>query len=338
MLYDYEIKDDGHYLFICAVLAERESEFIDRTRWERLAGSSSIGDFLKVLQETHYSKYINDIEKTGSLQNAVMAENRELLGMLNKNLKEQHNNIKEFYLLRLDLHNIKIIMKADVSGKDMDDIFHEFSYTYAQLKNAFENGKFDGIDIETGEIINYARELMHTEKNQRTRELLLERFYLNRIHEHFSRLGSPMLLDLLRHIIDMYNIKNIYRAKLLDESVPYSTFLYENGFLSIHELSKYEKESTDYFIQSIEKTPYVKMIFQGTHIFQQKHSFSAFESNEDEFVLKFLEQVKLSVANLEKIVYFMMRKRIEMKKLNIALTGALHNIDSERIKNRIMSV
>lgn len=338
MLYDYEIRDDAHYLFICATLTEREKEFIDKTRWERMAAAQSLDDFLKVLQETYYSKYIQEIEKTGSLQHVVVEENKQLLRMLNDNLKEQHNNIKEFYLLRMDLHNIKIVMKSIVSGKDMDNIFHEFSYTYAQLKNAFENGKYDNIEPETVEIIDYAKALMQSEKNQRTRELLLERFYLNKIHEHFSHLGSPILLDLLKHIIDMYNIKNIYRAKLLDEQVPYSTFLYENGFLSVNELSRYEKESEDYFIQSIEKTPYVKMIFQGNHLFQQKHSFSAFESNEDEFVLNFLEQVKSSVANLEKLVYFMMRKRIEMKKLNIALSGALYNIDSERIKNRIVSV
>ncbi len=338
MFKDYDINDDPYYLYICALLTEREKEFIDKQRWERLINADSTKDFLKVLQETHYSKYTNMIEKTGNLESAMTEEHTSIMNLLRGFLKKEHEPLKEFYLLRLDMQNIKIIMKACITEKDFSDIFHAFSYSYQDLKEAYESGKYDKIDKETQEILNYAKHTIDLEKNQRTRELLLERFYLNKIYEHFSSMGSEMLIDLLKHTIDMYNIKNIYRVKLLKDKIPYDAFLYENGFLEKRELIKYEKESTDYFIQSIEKTPYLKMIFQGTHMFQQKNTFSAFERNEDEFVLNFFEQVKYSVSNLEKLVYFALRKRIEMKNLNIALIGATYSIDKERIRNRILAL
>ena len=338
MLTDYQIQDDPHYLFICARLTERERDFIDKGRWERLINASNTEDFLKVLQETYYGKYVADIEKTGNMQQLIIKENQEMLSLLKDNLREEHGDVKEFYLLRLDLHNIKIIMKSVMSGKDMSDIFHPFSYSYQDLREAYENKKYGNIDPETVEILEYAQHLAGIEKNQRIRELHLEKFYLKKIYSHFSKLGSPMILDLLKHTIDMYNIKNIYRAKLLDEKVHFDSFLYANGFIPISELVKYEQESTDYFIQSIENTPYIKMIFQGGHMFQKQHTFAAFERNEDEFVLKFMETVKFSVANLEKVVYFMLKKRTELKHLNIALTGAMYSIDKNRIKNRIIGV
>ncbi|MCK4523683.1 V-type ATPase subunit, partial [candidate division WOR-3 bacterium] len=211
MFKDYAINDDPYYLYICALLTEREKEFIDKQRWERLINADSTKDFLKVLQETHYSKYTNMIEKTGNLESAMTEEHTSIMNLLRGFLKKEHEPLKEFYLLRLDMQNIKIIMKASITEKDFSDIFHAFSYSYQDLKEAYESGKYDKIDKETQEILNYAKHTIDLEKNQRTRELLLERFYLNKMYEHFSSIGSEMLIDLLKHTIDMYNIKNIYR-------------------------------------------------------------------------------------------------------------------------------
>ncbi len=338
MFKNYEINDDPFYLFTCAELKEREKEFIDKSKIERLINAHDMSEFLKILQETHYSKYISEIEKNNSLENVMLNEMQENIAYLRNNLKEEHQILKEFYLLQIDLHNVKLIMKAVELDKDLKEYFIDVNCSYDAMKEAYISQKYDLVDSETAELIDYALKTAEYEKNMRLRELLIEKFYLKKIYEAVYKTGSELIIDLIKHRIDMFNIKNIYRAKYAGDEFDYNIFLYDNGFLSINELKKFEKESIDYFVQSVEKTEYVKMIFQGTHLFNTENTFSAFERNEDEFIMKFFEPVKYSVANIEKIVAFILRKRLELKNLNIMFSGVLYNIDKQKIKNRIAIV
>ena len=45
---DYDIEDDSYYLYTCAQLKARESEFIEKSKLERMAAADRIGDFLKI--------------------------------------------------------------------------------------------------------------------------------------------------------------------------------------------------------------------------------------------------------------------------------------------------
>ncbi len=335
MLRTFEVPEDAFYLFACAEIKEREKEFIDKGRIERMLNASSIEEFNKVLQETHYSKYVSELEKTRSFDFIMIAETKDNVEYLRNRLKEEDQPLKEFFLLQVDLHNVKLIMKASMLDKDMKELFIPISCTYETLKNAFETGEMRDIDPETEVLLSRAKALMSEEPNQRIRELKLEPFFINSLYESITMSGNEMLTDLFRHIIDIYNIKNIFRAKHKNETFDYDVFLYEHGLLEKAFLSRFEKESVDYFVQVLEKTEYVKILFQGTQLFHTENTFSAFERNEDQFILNYFDQVKYNVAGIEKVAEFVMRKRIELHNLNIMYNGVLYKADKHRIRNRI---
>lgn len=338
LLKDYDIADDAYYLFTCGNLAQREKEFLDKSKLDRLISTGSIEEFYRILQETYYGKYTEAIQNRKPFDKIMAMENSSIIEFLRDSLKPEHQILKEFYLLRIDLHNIKIIMKADKLDKDFEDIFIERMYSYSQLKEAYKNKKYENIDPETIEVLEYARRIEKDEDNQRIIELKLEQFLLSKMYENIEKTGMKMLIDFQKHTIDMLNIKNIYRAKVAEEEIKFEEFLYDNGFLPVKELKKFENESIDYLVQYIEKTHYLKMIFQGTQMFNTEHTFAAFERNEDEFILRFFDQVKFTVANLEKIAAFIMKKRLEMKNINIIYTGVLYDLARERIKRRVVSL
>lgn len=335
MLRTFEVPDDAFYLFACAEIKEREKEFVDKGRVERMINATSIEEFNKVLQETHYSKYVSELEKTRNFDFIMIAETKDNVAFLRNRLKEEDQSFKEFFLLQTDLHNVKLIMKAYMLDKDMKELFIPVSCTYDALKNAFETGEMRDIDPEAEVLLAKAKALMSEESNQRIRELKLEQFFITSLYESIAPSGNEMLIDLFRHIIDIFNIKNIFRAKYTNETFDYDVFLYDHGLLEKSFLSKFEKESVDYFVQVLEKTEYVKMLFQGTQLFHTENTFSAFERNEDQFVLNYFDQVKYNVAGVEKVAEFVMRKRIELHNLNIIYNGVLYKADKHRIRNRI---
>ena len=122
-LFEIEAKDFGAYLFASGELTEREREFLTKDEMKRLLMSQSKDDFLKILNDTYYSKYIDEVKKIGNLDFLIETENVNAMNYLNMHLKEEHKNLIEFLMLDRDLHNVKVILKSSVLRRDLRDLF-----------------------------------------------------------------------------------------------------------------------------------------------------------------------------------------------------------------------
>jgi len=334
-LFEIEAKDFGAYLFASGELTEREREFLTKDEMKRLLMSQSKDDFLKILNDTYYSKYIDEVKKIGNLDFLIETENVNAMNYLNMHLKEEHKNLIEFLMLDRDLHNVKVILKSSVLRRDLRDLFLFASYTFDDLKFAYEQKDISKLISPVNEILVRAIDLMSKESEFRIIELKLEQFFFKKLEKHVASSKSPPLIKLLKHRIDMLNIKNIYRSKVASETFKYNEFLYEGGYLDSDFFIQFENESIDYFAQSIEKGDYTKMIMQGTHLLYSDETFASFEKNEEEFLLNYFEAASKASSSIERVIGFFIRKRFEVRSLNIIFNGILNNINRDKIKHRI---
>jgi len=334
-LIDYDIADDSYYLFTCAELKAREIELIDKSKIDRMLSAAGVDDFFKILQETWYSKYISDIEKNKSFNNTMVSEYRSAINFLNERLTVQHQAAILLLMLKEILHNLKIIIKSFILDKDLKELFFPVMYDCDQLKSAAESGNDKDIDPCAAKILQYGMELVEKKENYRSIELKLELAYLENIFDSVKKIGSRMLVDFLKYIIDIFNIKNIYRYKYTQEKLDFNTFLHKNGFLSVDFLEKFKSESIDYFVQSMERTEYATIIIKGTHSLYTDISFSSFERNEDMFYLRYFDLVKYTVSNLERVFAFFIRKKLELKILNIIYMGLLYDVERGKVKRKV---
>lgn len=335
MVFESNIKEFNHYLFACGELAEREREFLDKQLMDRLIMSESKEDFYKILNETYYNIYIEEARKSGNLESLIKSEEHKSIEYLQANLAEEHKNLIMFLILDTELHNVKVVLKSEILKKDLKDLFVHYTCSFDDLKNAYETKDFSKIAPDTAEILSYATELMQSGFDFRMTELKLEQFFFKKLSFYVAGAKSEMLQEMLKHRIDMMNIKNVYRSKIAKEDFLYEDFLYEGGLLDIEFFKHFEGESLDYFAQTLEKSEYVKMIMQGMHLLYTEQTFASFEKNEEEFVLSFFDQARYSVSSLEKVLGFFVRKRFESRSLNIIFTGVANNIGREKIRHRI---
>jgi len=233
------------------------------------------------------------------------------------------------------LHNLKTILKSIILDEDLEELFIPISYTYRQLKNAAAAGNYENVSQSISNTLQFALGIMEKQKNRRILEFEVEKFYLQEIFSSIKKLKSELILDYFRHVIDILNIKNIYRNKYLEDDLSFSYFLYDNGFIPVKFIMEFKGESLDNFVKKMEQTWYGEIAAKGAHALYSESTFSFFEKGEDLFYINFFEPVKFTVSNIEKIFYFFLRKKMELRNLNIIFTGILYGIDIKVIKNKI---
>ena len=332
---DYDISDDSYYLFTCAELKTREVEFLEENRIEMMLRSEGLDEFIRALRDTVYSRYINDIEKSRSFEKVILSEYKVAVNFLGGSLKPGHQAVKDLLFLEENLHNLKVVIKSIIMDMDLERLFIPILHSYDGLKNAAMAGNYKEVEPPVSGLLQFAVELMGRQKNYRFLELELEKFYLRKVLSSTRNLNSRLITDYLRHIIDILNIKNIYRNKHLAEDLSFDYFLHENGFLPKEFMSKFEGESLDFFVKEMEQTDYADIVIKGTHTLHSEGTFSSFEKSEDLFYLDFFDPVKYTVSNLEKVFQFFLRKKLELKYLSIIFTGVLYGVDKSKIRNKV---
>jgi len=334
-LINYDISDDSYYLFACGELSVREIEFLDKNRIERLLKSQELNEFTRVLRDTIYSRYINDIESSRSFEGVIVSEYSTAINFLSDRLKPGHQAAADLLFLEENLHNLKVIIKSIILDTDLGRLFIPIVYSYEKLRNAAVTGNYEEINLSVMDILKFAVELIERQKNHRFLEFELEEFYLKQVSNSIEKLNSILIKDYFRHIIDILNIKNIYRNKYLKDNLSFSYFLHDNGFLPREFMMKFEDESLDFFLKEMERTDYADIVTKGANTLRSEGTFSSFEKGEDLFYIDFFDPVKYSVSNLERVFQFFLRKKIELKYLNIIFTGILYSIDIDKIRDKV---
>lgn len=328
-------KEFGDYLFPSGELTEREREFLDREEFDKLVQCKTKDEFLRVLQETFYSSYVEEIKKSSAFEFVMDEESVRAISYLREHLMERHRNLIEFLILDRDLHNVKVVFKSLMLKKEMRNIFLRSSHTFDEIKNALETKDVSRLEGAVREMTQRIIEVSEETSDIRLIELKLEQFFFVKLQKYVSSTHSEPLMELMKRRIDMLNIKNVYRSKTAGEKFAYEEFLYDGGYLDAEFFRQFQSESVDFFAQSIERGEYTKMIMQGTHLLYSEETFASFEKNEEEYILRFFAEAAKTYASLERVIGFFIRKRFEARSLNIIYNGIANNIAREKIRHRI---
>lgn len=332
---EYDIADDGNYLFACARLSAKEEEFVEKSKLERMVNAKTTDDFIKILSETYYSKYINLITPENNFDNVFLASNEEILSFLKPTLMPEHKIFCDLIFYEENIHNFKVILKALLSKESLETFFIFVFHSYDELMNAVNKQGYFEIDEKITEVLEKVSFLSEQEWKLRDKELMLEKFYLEQLIKSVLQTKRRMLIDYIKHLSDIINIKNINRVKYAGIEINYEEFLVENGFFSTDYFKKFKDESNDFFISQFSESQYSNIVKKGINSLYKYNTFFSFEKNEYIFYLNYFDSIKYTIANIEKIFSFFMRKKIELKILNIIYLGILYGIEKAKINHKV---
>ncbi|MBM3701145.1 MAG: hypothetical protein FJW68_09580 [Actinobacteria bacterium] len=333
---EYEIYDDADYLHTCAQLKAKEFEFLEKSRLERMIHSGSMEDFLKVLSESYYSNYINLITPENNLDGLILKLNAEIIEYLDGRLKPEHAFVPDLLMFEENIHNFKVLLKAFILKENLSSIFLPARYSYENLMEEISGQGFARIDDNT---LNIAKFISSLKENQnidlKDAEIGIEKKYIETLYSSIKQSSGMMMLDFIKHAIDIINIKNIVRVKHAGIKIDYESFLHKNGFLEVSILKKFGNENYDSILQALSSGDYGAIVSKGIRSLNNYETFFSFDKNEYIFYLSFFDKIKYSVANIEKIFSFFMRKKIEIKILNIIYLGLLYGVEKSKIEHKV---
>ena len=334
---NYEIVDDSYYLYTCAELKARESEFVTAGRIERMLAADDMEEFLKVLGETVYASDISSIEARGSFEEVMLSGYQMATSYLESRLRPEHKKIIHILFFEEVLHNIKLLFKSFLLKKDFKSLYIPIKYEYDSLMEAYNTGKYEDVAEPLPDMIEYLKELIELpgEKDNRQLELDFEVFYVKKVLEVAKTLKRKMMADYVAQKIDLLNIETIYRNKHLEEKSGFIRFLHDGGCLDLKILTDLESESMDYIVKELERTDYGDVVIKGAQRIFSDCSFSSFERNRDIYFLEYFDRIKYSVSNLEKIFQFFLKKKMELTDINIIYTGIRYNADKLNLRCKI---
>ncbi|MDD3628927.1 MAG: V-type ATPase subunit [Actinomycetota bacterium] len=336
-LLDYDIKDDSFYLFTCAQLKAKEAEFIDKSKIERLLGASGLDEFIRVLRDTVYSDYAGEVENSASFESVILGEYKNIADFLDRRLKHNHRPAGELLFFEENLHNIKTVIKSIIMDVNLEELYIPVYYSYGELRDATVSGDYREISSPVSNTLRFAGGEIDRQENRRILEFEIEKFYLQELFNSIKKIQSRLIMDYLRHVVDILNIKNIYRNKYLDEDLAPALFLHNNGFVPVELIMKFRSEQTaDLFFKKIKQSDYADIVAKGADVLNSQNSFVSFDKEEVLFYIELFEPLKYTVSNVEKVFQFFLRKKIELKKLNIIFEGVLYGISAEKIKDRVL--
>ncbi|MGM0366628.1 MAG: V-type ATPase subunit [Actinomycetota bacterium] len=332
----YEITDDDYYLFTVGELSARESELIEDARLKRMAAALNVKELFKLLRETYYSRYSEELESGESFDKVVSAELRQMASHLLSRLKESHRPVLDVLFIPEQIHNYKAAAKALAKSQNLEKLFMPLLYTYHDTVASARGTKFEHMDIFSRKMAVKAAQLFKEGNAYREAEFKLEKFYLDSLWEELSRISARMIIDFFRCSIDMYNIKNVYRHWLASEETDIQKIIIPHGFLEKDFYKNLKKEGTAEFFKSVEKTAYHPLVSKGGQLITEHNDYAVAEKNEDIFYRIFFDPVKYTTFNLEKVFDFFLRKKIELKTLNIIYSGILYGMDKDRLRHEVL--
>ncbi len=368
---DYDINDDSFYLYSCAQLKAREIEFLDKAKIERMVNARTIEDLRKIILETHYANLLNLLGKKENFDKVIVNFNIEAVRFLNENLKNEHVSAIDLLMLEESIHNYKVIIKALLLKENLSYLFIPFYYSYETLLNEFfnENESFQIVDSYTKKILNKIKEILlvflrEEQKNQNLSlsdlkdfykdlqiqslnkgfisylELEFEKFFIENLFILIKSFKSKLIEDYFRHLIDIGNIKSFVRINYLNLNINIDDVLINFGFIPLSyfkklQVSKSKGEDVyEVLVKDFLGTVYQKIIEHGVKNLLARQSFFSFDKNEYLFYLNFFDNVKYSIANIEKIFSFFLRKKIELKVLNMIFLGTLYSIEKSKLSHK----
>ncbi len=334
---NYDIRDDNFYLFECAELEAKELEFLDKGKLDRIIKSKNLKEFIKNIGETVYSGYLSELESTGSFEKVISGEYAKIAGYLSRSLKPSHGAMGEILFFEEVLHNLKVVLKSIILDENLEELFVPLFYSYSSLRKAIREEKYDSLSKPVSAILQFIAEVIGRkgEKDYRIIEFEIEKLYMREIFKSAEGLGSYLIKSYVKHLIDILNIKNIYRNRYLGEEPDPGYFLYDNGYLSAVLMLELKNKGFDIFQKEMKRTDYADIVTRGASALDSEKMFYYFDKEENLFYMNILEPLKYTVSNIEKIFRFFFRKKMELKSLLVIFNGVIYGIDVEKIEERV---
>jgi len=333
--------DNSKYAYIVGRLRALDTKMLNQSMLDRLMEAPGASEVFRSL---------NDLPLiTGALADyEVQDYNKVLTGAL-RNMKElmiqmaPYPEVLDFLWYKYDFHNLKVALKARLTGQGYEDVNHALTDLGTVDSEAWQGFVLEDRMIPlTGQInnkINLIKTLYEKNSDPQMINVVSDQHYLETLKEISDRIGSSMIDAYLKRVIDFSNLKAFIRLTETkkDKSV-LEKFLIKGGYVKCEIYLDAFERGYDDLRQTLEKPIGSDDLSKTLEKFMDDRTLMAVERKTYELQQNFMNKAQVISFGPEPVFSFFWKFESHMLILKAILVGKLNGLPNEVIGKNVLAI
>lgn len=322
-----------NYNFATGKIRYLETKLPDKTDIERMVDAPDLNSCLKALYDTDYADNLLEVEPA-DFEKAVFDDLEQAKDLLYQIVPDKE--FIKFLLLDFDFHNLKVLFKEKLFGKDTSYLLSSLAYFKASdLKKYLAGDKKILIDLEIKEIIDQASQKLTNKVIPYKIEPFFDKQYFILLTKITKRLKNKFLTNFVTRQIDLTNFRIFLRIKNLDKDINFlQEFLIDGGNIEKEEFIKIFKEDLKLSLPRLAKfLPFRCEKYFNEYV--EKNILWLLEKRLFDEEIEYLKKVNYIAFGPEIVLAYFYAKKNANKNIRLIMNGKLNKIDASILKERL---
>lgn len=315
-----------------------ETQLLTIDRINRMVEADSPEDAYKQLAETHYGTAMAEYPDYYDYEQVLAKEMETVTKTIEEVTPEKE--VTDLFLIKYDIHNIKVLLKARVLDIEADDLLVEGgTIDIAKLKDGISNGNYRDFPIWIKPTMDELEEGLAVQVNPQAIEIALDLAMFHHVFFVLDEKKVPKIKQYFLKQADYINLKTMLRIKKLEQDefflkkvlIPYGTVkpvFYEQSF----------EESVEQLLEKIQYSIFGESTAEGLKAFIETGKLTALEKQTDNALLAYIKAESKDPFGLEAIVGYLLAKENEIKLIRLIMVSLINGLSVEKLRERLRDV
>lgn len=328
------IREDD-YAYASARIRVRETKLLGKSHFDRMLDASTADEAYKVLTEAEYGIPGKNTAGVFAYEE-LLADEMMKCYMLLLEIAPQPDLVKAFQR-RHDFFNIKVVLKAEFSQKEMPAILMDTGTIDKEaVVSMIRERDYSEFTPIMQEAIEQTRELFSKTHDPQIVDIILDKASYHQLVIDLNEIKSPFLHRLAELITDTTNIKMFIRARFLNKSWDFiQKILLKHGTIREKVYFRSSGKSIDDFVEQLHNSEYADVVEKGWEMSKSTKTSLELEKLLDDYIMEYIQGAKMVTMGVEPLIAYLFAKEAEIKNVRIIMTAKINKLSVDLIRERL---
>lgn len=328
------IREDD-YAYASARIRVRETKLLGKSHFDRMLDASTADEAYKVLTEAEYGIPGKNTAGVFAYEE-LLADEMMKCYMLLLEIAPQPDLVKAFQR-RHDFFNIKVVLKAEFSQKEMPAILMDTGTIDKEaVVSMIRERDYSEFTPIMQEAIEQTRELFSKTHDPQIVDIILDKASYHQLVIDLNEIKSPFLHRLAELITDTTNIKMFIRARFLNKSWDFiQKILLKHGTIREKVYFGSSGKSIDDFVEQLHNSEYADVVEKGWEMSKSTKTSLELEKLLDDYIMEYIQGAKMVTMGVEPLIAYLFAKEAEIKNVRIIMTAKINKLSVDLIRERL---
>ena len=324
-------KDYGQSVVMVRVL---EKKLLTKNKLDRMIEAETPEEVMKQLSETEYSQNMFDIQQPQEYEKILKRETERVFNLVRELSNDKE--IVDILSLKYDYHNLKVLLKSKITGKDFSSLLMQAGTIDAsKFKVKFESQSND-LPQEIIEAIDEVQKDFEENHNPQRIDIIVDKHYFRNLSRLAKEIDVKVITDYVEGLIDFQNMITLFRVQKQKRDARFlETVIFEGGTISKNKIVASINDNTDTILNKFKKEKLGTYLVKGLEAFSETKRLSELEKISDNYLMELNKESKYVVFGPEPLFTYLVAKEREINAVRMIMVSKINNISSDKIRERL---